>query len=193
MSPKNIGRAAVLACILTSGCASFQANNLPEISRDANRIKASEKTRVYSRWETESSRSIPAEIAVASVNQYSFEMAILDSGCCTIVESATQADLIVDGVAVDHTNPAVIIPALITGLSLFIIPSWATDTVDIKVTATADDRSEYYELDDSVTVVQWLPMAFAFPFTGGPVKNVKQLRENTYRTLVSRLKDDQLL
>lgn len=179
--------------VLSSGCASFKAHNLPEVADSEYQISASEKTKVFSRWSFETTSSVINKDAAAAIHKSAFEKAVQESGCCEIVEGPTQADLVVDGTIKDHSDSAVLIPAVITGLSLYTIPSWVTETVDLKVSAESGDKKNSYELKDSFKMVQWLPMMFVFPFTGGPVKNSEELRSNTYKNLVLELRGDEFL
>jgi hypothetical protein len=93
----------------------------------------------------------------------------------------------------DHSDMSALIPAFITGLSLYLIPSWVTEKVDLRVTAELNDKQYDYELNDSVKLVQWLPMIFAFPFTGTQAKNSEELMANTYNNLILQLSNDQFL
>ncbi|MEZ5530368.1 MAG: hypothetical protein R3E57_10665 [Porticoccaceae bacterium] len=86
-------------------------------------------------------------------------------------------------------NPAALVPAVITGLSLYIIPSWATDHFNLTATAERKDGlKKEYALDDSTTLVQWLPMMFVFPFKN--LSEIQEVRKNMYRKVLSNMKDD---
>lgn len=182
--------ALVSATVLATGCASFQAHNLPVVQDSEYKVTSAEKVKVFSRWKVETKSSVVNQDAAAAIYKSAFENEIKKSGCCEIVEGPTEAILVVDGTAVDHSNAAALVPAVITGLSLYTIPSWVTQTIDIKVNAKSGDKSSTYQLKDSFTLVQWLPMMFAFPFTGGPGANGEELNANTYRNLIVQLKKD---
>lgn len=190
---KVIGPMIISACILSSGCASFKANNLPVISDSDYNVSVPEKTKVFSRWSFDTTNIIVNKDAAAAVHKSAFEKAIQESGCCDIVEGPTEASVIIDGVVTDQSNSAALIPAMITGFSLYAIPSWVTETVDLKVNVEAKNKQSNYALNDSFMLVQWLPMVFAFPFTGGPIENGEELTSNTYRNLVVQLRDDKYL
>jgi hypothetical protein len=183
----------VSACVVASGCASFKANNLPSVSASNYQLSVPEKTKVFSRWSFDTTSSLVNKDAAAAIHKSFFEQAITESGCCDIVEGPTEASLIIDGIVKDHSSSAVLIPAFITGFSLYTIPSWVTETVDLKVSANAGSKKNDYELNDSFKLVQWLPMIFAFPFTGGPTENSKELKTNTYKNLVIQLRNDNFL
>lgn len=193
MFKKVVGLILVSVFLVTSGCASFKANNIPEVLDNDYKISKTEKVKVFSRWKFETTSSIINKDAAAAIHKSSFEKAVNESGCCDLVEGPTEASLIIDGTVVDHSNSAALIPAFITGLSLYTIPSWVTQTIDLRVNAEAGSQTKSYELNDSFTLVQWLPMLFAFPFTGGPAANGEQMNENTYKHLIVQLKNDKLL
>ena len=197
---KNYTLAAVViaAMLAGSGCASFKANNLPTVTRDQMSVSNTERVNVFSRWSVVSNNTrmnTDMRAAAAAVHKNHFDRALNSSNCCTLVESPAEADVIVEGQAVDHFNQAAMIPAFITGLSLYTIPSWATGKMEIRATATstANTSETRYNLSDSMTMVQWLPMIFVMPFTGSPLTTAKELDENVYRNLVLRLKNDGLL
>jgi len=194
MHQKFLGLA--LVCAAVTGCAAFPGNNLPQVGSDALLVSPAKKTRVFSRWSVESQSSTLNEqvkIAQAALSKKAFDDALSNSGCCQIVEGPAEADLVVDGRAFNESNPAAMIPAFITGLSLYTIPSWVTARVHISAEAKRGLAARSYELQDSMTMVQWLPMIFAMPFSDNPIKAEKQMAENTYNTLVLKMKDDGLL
>lgn len=193
---KKIGSLVLVSVLLTSGCAVFRENNLPIID-DANyKFENQQKVKVFSRWSINTDNSFAndqTKAAGSAIHKDMFEKAISESGCCTVVEGPDQADVVVTGVALDENNPAAMIPAFITGLSLFTIPSWATATIHIQVEAKSDKKTRTYDLSDSMTMVQWLPMIFVLPFTGTPIEAGKEIDANIYRNLVVKMQEDDLL
>ena len=64
-----------------------------------------------------------------------------------------------------HTNPGALVFAFITGFSFYTVPSWATIRVDVSVLVTDVNGKEVtIERSGKGTLVQWLPMIFAFPW-----------------------------
>ncbi len=89
-------------------------------------------------------------------------------------------------------NPAAIIPAFITGLSFYTIPSWATDHFEVKAkVASSKGSQKEYVLNDSTTLVQWLPMLFVFPFKNLSV--IPEVRKNMYRNIIMQMREDGFL
>lgn len=190
---KKIIAISLSAVLMTSGCASFKANNLPVVDQSKMMVKNTNKTKVFSRWSIvsdDASVSEQLKSAGAAVHKSYFETAIKESDCCILVEGPTEADIIVDGKAFNENNAAALIPAFITGLSLYTIPSWVTAKIHIEVKAESGSLKKTYDLSDSFTLVQWLPMIFALPFTGGPIENGKAVDLNTYRNLVVNMTSD---
>lgn len=186
----------VLASLLATGCASFRTNELPVVKPAELASAAGTKTRVFSRWSVEG-KSAPTneqmKAAGAAVHKKYFEEAITRSGCCVLVEGPTEAELVVDGRALAENNPAAMVPALITGLSLYTIPSWITARTHIRVEAKGAGLVKHYDLQDGMTMVQWLPMVLAMPFRTNPIKEGKSVDENVYNNLVVGMKKDGLL
>ena len=196
MKRSAIGAIVLGSIVFGPGCAAFKANNLPVVSNDQFKIDNSNKIKVFSRWTLQTNNSMANDqtrAAGAAIHKDYFEKALKESGCCDIAEGPTEADVVIDGVAYDENNPAAVIPAFITGLSLFTIPSWVTAKVYIAAKATYSAKETNYDLSDSMTMVQWLPMIFAMPFTGTPMTVGKEVDSNVYRNLVIELKDDGLL
>lgn len=77
-------------------------------------------------------------------------------------------------------------------LSLYTIPSWATIKVHVTANAKKADKTYIYDVSDSMTMVQWLPMIFAFPFAN-PFSVGKEVDSNTYNALVLKMKADGIL
>ncbi|RZI86613.1 MAG: hypothetical protein EOP38_00605 [Rubrivivax sp.] len=183
------------AVLLMSGCAGFPANDLARLPVKDLRIASATKTKVFSRWSLDKASDTNGQMtaAIAAVNKKRFEDALATSECCTLVESPDAADLVVDGTVINENNPAAIIPAIITGLSLYTIPSWVTVTVHITANAKNGATTRSYDLKDSLTMVQWLPMLFAMPFTTNPFSGEKEMTDNAFNTLVAKIKADGLL
>lgn len=179
-----------------TGCATFPKHNLPVVTQADLASTAPAKTRVFSRWSMVSNSSLvndQMKAAGAAIHKKYFDDAITRSGCCVLVEGPTEADVVVDGKALAENNPAAMIPAVITGLSLYTIPSWVTATTHIQVDAKKGDASKSYDVSDSLKMVQWLPMVFAMPFRDSVMKTGKSLDENVYNNLLLGMKKDGLI
>jgi hypothetical protein len=173
---------------LLSYCASFRENNLP-IAQDSDyKTVKTDKVKIFSRWNYDTTTQ--DGVLWAAAHKSWFDKAILESGCCIIVEGPKEANIVVDGTAFDRVNYLRIIPLILSSSTLTILPYWQTQTVDIKVTATKGNKQTNYVLNDSYTFLQWLPMIFVMPFTGTPNTNRDELFLNTYQNLVIQIKKD---
>jgi len=185
--------ALLLAVFMLQGCAGFRSNRLPQLTAEQIHFSSTPKTRVFSRWNLviASGKTISdnARVASSAIIKKNFETAINASGCCVIVERLDQADVVVDGTRINENNPAALAAAMLTGLSLYTIPSWMTDTVHLTATAKKGDKTTSYDVSDSMVMVQWLPMALMFPFSG-PFETEKSVTANTFSTLVVQMNND---
>lgn len=182
---------------LMSGCAGFTADRLSKVSEQDLRSTAPVKTKVYSSWTVLSPAGVPMGDQVgktgAEANKKRFETALKTSECCIVVDNARDADLVVEGNNHTEEHQGAAIGAFITGFSLFAIPSWATINLHITATAKTATLSRSYDLDDGMTMVMWLPMVLAMPFTGNPIKAGEAVEQNVFDTLVVKMKSDGLL
>jgi hypothetical protein len=196
---KGASLVAVLVLSQVMGCAGFKAKSLPEIEQEKLKASVTSKTRVYSEWKIQSphlSSLSPENIAKAEVNlKQKFESALAAADCCVVVQSEAEADIVVKAVSHDENSRAAFVAAFITGFSLYTIPSWATAHVHLTATASKSDKSvklAEYDLRDSMTMVQWLPMIFAFPFAN-PFSEGKEMEENVYKNLIFAMQKDGVL
>ncbi len=106
-----------------------------------------------------------------------------------ISKKDSSADISIETTLTNSGNPAALIPALVTGFSLYTIPSWATDNFDlVAIVERKDGLKKEYVLADSTTLVQWLPMIFAFPAKNFSV--IPEVRKNMYRKVLTDMKND---
>lgn len=179
--------------VVLQGCAGFNANNIDKVSADQLRTASAKKVKVFSRWDfkTDSSNAQLNAVKAASYKKR-FEDVLAAADCCAIEVDPSEADLIVDGAAHDENSAAAIIPAFITGFSLYTIPSWVTINFHVTANAQKGAVKRSYDVSDSMTMVQWLPMVLAFPFAN-PFPMEKELEDNAIRNLILKMKQDALL
>lgn len=190
----NVGKSLLLLflCLLLSGCAVFRGGKIPEVNlmplEKTDQPKPSISYDIKSMgglFDTANSsehiQSIIAGELLQTLEQTNY--------FSRISKKDEEADLSLSVTVKNSGNPAAMIPAFITGLSLYIIPSWATD--NFEVTAIAKNRqghSKEYVLSDSTTLVQWLPMIFVFPAKSFSV--IPEVRKNIYRNIIMQMKND---
>ncbi len=182
---KNVFALLVVVTMAT-GCAGFQSNNLPQLSEsDMDFVNQNDKVVVFSKFKVDSTSAILDRDVAASYQKKKFDDALVSTGCCEISDDSGKANLTLSVKSTDHSNPAAVVPAILTGLSLYAIPSWVTETRDFEVKAANESgKTATYQLKDSFVLVQWLPMMFAFPFEGGPIANGEELTANLARNLL---------
>ena len=187
---------AILAFAMSlSGCAVFKGGNIPETTlTPPEQAKAMKPSLFYS--------VIANGIFFRSGNLPDTEQNLIAGELAQVLKESNYFSAIMqDGrdadinMSVTMTNtgsPAAMIPAFITGLSLWTIPTWMTEYYEVKTTVkTKNGQTKEYEMSDSAIMVSWLPMILV-----APVKNfseINKVRENMYRNLLMRMKDDGLL
>lgn len=190
--------AILFTFVIVTGCAATTQRNLPVVAVKDIASTPVQKTKVYSKWEFVGVTMKPNEqvmAAAAAINKKALENALASADCCVIVESRNEADVVIDAKVFGENNPAALLPAFITGLSLYTIPSWVTATahIEAKVSRGNGSDAKTYDLKDSMTMYQWLPLVFAMPFRQNPISAGKELDANVFRNLVKRMQDDRIL
>ncbi len=181
--------------ILLSGCAIFKGGNVPEVSFTPTEKSDLQKPSI--------SYEITAMSGLISVDKSAdFAQSIIAGEFLKTLEDSnyfgriakndTDADVSLVVVVKNTGSPVALLPAILTGLSLYIIPSWATDHFDVNATAqNKNGLSKEYVLSDTTTIVQWLPMMFVFPFKN--FSEVPEVRKNIYRNILIKMKEDGLV
>ena len=190
-------RAAVLASLVIvtlSGCAVFRGNELADLDTLPGPDSAAKKPAVgYAFASTANVKERkPQHESLRTIQENEFVAVLRESGYFATVEKGDGKDINISVELVETGNPAAIVAALITGFSLYTVPSWAKIDLEAicKVTA-ADGETREYKLRDSATLVQWLPMLVVFPFK--PFTEVESMRKNIYKNLIIKMQKDGLL
>jgi len=177
--------------VLLSGCAVFDGGNVPNATLSPAENGVQKPTLSYSSTSFSGLATVdksPEATQTIIENELISQLEESDY-FNSIAKKDDTADITLDVKLTNTGDPAAMIPALITGLSLYTIPSWATDNFDLVATAKRKDGLEKeYVLADSTTIVQWLPMIVAFPFNNFSV--VPDVRKNMYRKVLSDMKAD---
>lgn len=184
---KSLGIVVAATAMLSSGCAVFKSNDLPPVDSQSYAVTNAQPIKVYSNW------TPGAGGATAAAQQRYFESALSSAGCCDIVTDATQADVVVNGTDAFRMTPGAGITAMLSGFTFGVIPSWAKAGTSLRVGVTSAGKEHRYTVSDSATMVMWLPMVLAMPFTESPFTVDRTINENAYKTLVLRMKNDGLL
>lgn len=179
--------------LLLNGCAMFKVGDLPLATPVSAREITTKPTLSYTlqaEFDLFGTQNVPAS-AMQKLREEA-DQVLRGSGCfAPRFTFNNAADIKINMLLRDSGNPAAMIPAVITGLSLYTIPSWATDHFELKATVNTRDKCKTYVVKDDVRLVQWLPMAFAFPFHN--FSTVTDVRKNMYATLLYQMYRDGLL
>lgn len=181
----------VCSALLLGGCVSFKGNNLAAVNEANLRSATDVRTTVYSQW-TARYNQITTEAMDANAKRR-FDEVLDRSGCCTLVEREEDAEIIVRGTYGTRVNRLAGLAAGLTGFTFGAIPSWATVRAQLSAEVSQGQTSRRYDLRDSTTLVAWLPLIVAMPFTDNPIKAERELDENTFKSLVLRMHNDGLL
>lgn len=185
-----------VAMSLSVGCASFKGNQLPEVGKLPPSATGAEKPDVTFKFSS-GVFFVSKQEHIESVRQQmedEFVQVLRESGYfATVTEGNEGKGIHINAMLINSGSPAGMIPAVITGLSLYTIPSWATDNFEVTAKVTTPNGKEHtYNLSDSSTLVQWLPMIFAFPFKN-PIEVPVEVRKNIYKNLIQKMQEDGVL
>ena len=182
----------VVLIALLSGCAVFPGDKVPKITLSSYDGNAENKPTISYAYTAMGGLSTITRLpdSTQSIMEGELVSAMQGSEYFSRVSKVDDsADIQMSVTMTNSGNPAAIIPAVITGLSLYTIPSWATDNYNLVVNVEkTGGLKKQYVLADSTVVVQWLPMMFVFP-----AKNfsaIPELRKNMYRKVLSDMKND---
>ncbi len=192
--PRRIGFlvVAIAASLMAIGCASFKQNRLPQIDAfPPPPAKSGKPTATYSFTYTYKilTEGEAPERTRALLSREFADVLIASGQFASLAESSSAGDVHIEVHLRNYGNPAALIPAFITGFSLFTIPSWATDRWSVTarvLKGAAEYRS--YTFDDSDVLVQWLPMIVVMPFKF-PGQVIPEVRRNMYKNLVKAMRD----
>lgn len=185
---------AAVTLSLLSGCAAFKDNNLP-IVNEADLLSTPDiKTKVFTRWsiDTDAELTDTQKAMHSAASKERFEEILKGSDCCNIVEGPSEADVVVTGKTYIEDHSDAMAAALLTGLSLYTIPSWMTITPKVSAEVISGETKHIYSFHDSMTMVQWLPMIFALPFTGNPITEGEKMENNIFKNLLLNIQNDGL-
>jgi len=166
-----------IAALLLGGCAGFKGHNLPKANNLSPKSQTEAKTKCYT------------ECKVATVKT-SFDEALLSSNRFTLVESPKEADVVVR--LTSYNERPVGIPPFLSGLTFMILPCWFTDVTHVGAEVRRGSLSQTYNIKDSSTIMIWPPLILAAPFAP-PLKVAREVSENVYQTLVSKIEQDGFL
>lgn len=177
---------------MLSGCAVFDGEQIPKTTLAPYSGPAESKPSVAYSSTAMGGLSSTKELPEIAQNMIEGELlSVLESSdyFSRISKKDGDADIVIDVKMTNSGNPAAMIPAFITGFSLYTIPSWATDNFDLVANVKRKDGlQKEYVLSDSATLVQWLPMIFLFPANNFSV--IPDVRKNMYAKVLADMNKD---
>ncbi len=188
---------SLLACaIFMNSCLTVTADHLEKISPSQLKTKNVQKVKIFSRWSADVSvdfQKEQVEVMKAALYKHAFEKNLKSLDCCQLVEGPTEADVIVEGKAFEDPQTWSLFFALLTGVTLYIVPSWAKGEINMEVKVSEKGNERSYKLYDSFTLVQWLPFIVAVPFQPSLSNVADTMTENAYFNLLSKMQKDGFL
>lgn len=190
---KKIYAILLLTLFSISGCAVFEGGNLEKANLPVSKITESGKvTLSYKAIAIDDGISSQTPLPEAGQSIITGELlAVLEETgyFSRIAKNDSSAETRIDMSLVHSSCPAAVIPAIITGLSFYTIPSWATN--NFEVTVKAEGRrglSKEYVFRDSTILVQWLPMIFFAPIYNPSI--APEVRKNIYKKVLLEMQND---
>jgi hypothetical protein len=106
-----------------------------------------------------------------------------------ISRGSDEADVTLFVIVEHEESPAGLIAGVISGLTLFTIPTWYSQYFEVTaIVKNRQSNSKKYILSDSATLVMWIPMIFVFPVHNFSVST--EVRNNMYRNILLQMKND---
>ncbi len=191
--PRIVG--SLLAAVHV-GCAGFRGSDaLPSVDPTTLQSSPATPARVYTRWTfAPGGLGFDPErvLALGVESKERFDRALLATGCCTIVDTTEQADLVVEGTYHGQDLDLAELGSVLSSATLTVLPAWANLRYRLSARALAASRRHDYDVRDSLLAIKWLPLIVATP-VAHPVDLAQEVQTNVLLTLIQRMKSDGLL
>jgi hypothetical protein len=193
---KKLLKPLTLLILITSiaSCVSVRSDKYVAIKPEDLKVSSAKKSKIFIDWGFRNiNNSNPPQIVVdnaISTQKKLFSEAIKESECCEIVNEKDEADILVQGKFHNETSQAGIYAAMLTGLTLYTIPSWMNSKMRITATVNKGKLTKDYDLKDSLFFAQWLPLFVVPIFTGNQLAVEIEVNKNLYKTLLTQMKKD---
>ncbi len=181
----------LIAALLLTSCISVKHHQVPEIKNSDLQFSSAKKTKIFITWKADSHMPI-SDKSFSKTQEKILREVIAKLDCCEIVYDQKDAKVIIDGRLSNQSEPLALAASLLTGASLYIIPSWMNIKQHISATVIKNKKTYNYNLDDSSLFAQWLFFIFAMPFRENPMGTESKVTENLYRNLFLQMKNDGL-
>jgi hypothetical protein len=183
---------ATMALLLTTGCASFKANEVPPTTYRELPSGFQKKTVGYTFSYTQRSRSTPAQRRQNEMYYGKLlETELQESGYFSAVSwGRNNQDVLLD-IALDRKGRPTA-AALLTAASFSLIPSWNTNSYALHVRAEKQSVPSTIDLRDGSTDVAWfLLFPVGLAAESDPEQTPDQIISNLYRAAIKALMEDE--
>lgn len=188
---------SILLLVLLTNCIFIKKNNIPTIQDNQLKTSSTKKSKIFLDWNCSTNIILNQERNAIDKLKFAHKKLFLEvineSGCCEVVYEKDKADIIVNGAFYDESSNAGIYFAYLTGLSLYVIPSWININMKIEANVENGNITKNYVLRDSMFMAQWLPFILATPFNGNPIQKEASLHKNLYKNLLLEMKNDNIV
>jgi hypothetical protein len=185
-----------LICLWFSGCASFAGGNLKELEAVPSAPVKSPRASLAITWSTYLNgvhKPANEHIAAGMGMKHALE-AFKETGYFSEVGPTVDNPDVKIKVRIKDEGKANLGMAMVTGFTLFLIPSSATDlyVMDAEVTNLKTGQTRSYHLEDSMNYYQQIFLIFIMPFNW-PASVVEDVLENMFTHLAVKIHEDGLL
>jgi hypothetical protein len=185
----------LIAITLLSGCAAFVKNNIPNSTYIPHKIEAARQAEMT--FSVKVNNPPPMECGwqmAESKLSRDIRKYFMKSGYFTeIRESDDKSEFHIDFEVTMNPSPYTPTVQLIAGSSLFLIPSWCTNDMELDATVYEHGReSSTFRDREEILYIGWLPLAAISPFAND-IRGKSKIRENYCFYLLNNLEEKKIL
>lgn len=180
---KKLFAAMLTSCLLLTGCISYSNHNLAQVQQWPPAATGSGKPTAYIK--VEGRYQFNEQPQSSGFNQAGLEKLILrqyqDSGLFSRVSTSQQASDLYISVKVSNHESGSKAAAFITGLTLFIIPSTASNALSMQTEFRDGEGTLLGSVEKHETITTWMQLLliFALPFSESTDHVLTQLSQSS--------------
>jgi len=180
--------------LLLFSCITIENKEFKEITVDEIKVYPKNKIKVFIDWDYKSLSSLNFNNLIVNAHKNAIKDVVNESGCCEIIDDINDMDFVIRGYFFDKSDPNALRVAFLTGISLYIIPTWinSESLLEAKIFNRKNSLIESYQASGSVKVIQWLPLLMAMPFKENSIKQHAKSKKNLYRELMIKIKNSNI-
>ncbi len=193
---KKLLKPLALLILMTSvsSCMAVRSDKYLAVTPEELKVTSSKKSKIFIDWGFDS--SFFGQTGQSTINKLKSDQkrilndVIVESNCCEIVNEKEEANIFINGAFHNDSSNASLVFAMITGFSMYIIPSWGNSKMRVSAKVENGKISKEYDLNDSMLFAQWLPFIVVPIFAGNQIKVEGEVNKNLYKTLLAQIKKD---